>query len=51
MNALQDRVFAVTGGAGGIARGIAEAILEAGGGVALMDLDAGKIAADRKSVV
>lgn len=40
MIALQDRVIAVTGGAGGIARGIAEAVLEAGGRVALMDLDA-----------
>lgn len=36
---LHDRVIAVTGGAGGIARGIAEAILESGGRVALMDLD------------
>lgn len=38
MKALQDRVVAVTGGGGGIAGGIAEAILEAGGRVALMDL-------------
>ncbi len=30
MSALQDRVYVVTGGAGGIARGIAEAILEQG---------------------
>jgi NAD(P)-dependent dehydrogenase (short-subunit alcohol dehydrogenase family) len=42
MSALQDRVIAVTGGAGGIARGIAEAILGAGGRVGLMDLDGGK---------
>src|SRR5690606_36155091 len=41
---LQDRRIAVTGGAGGIARGIAEAILEAGGRVALMDLDEAKTA-------
>ncbi len=44
MNALQDRVVVVTGGAGGIARGIAEAILEAGGCVALFDLDRSKVA-------
>lgn len=41
---LQDRVIAVTGGAGGIAKGIAEAILESGGRVALMDLDEAKTA-------
>ncbi|MDW6023646.1 SDR family oxidoreductase [Mesorhizobium sp. BAC0120] len=45
MSALQDRVVAVTGGAGGIARGIAEAILEAGGRVGLMDLDRAKVEA------
>lgn len=45
MAALQDRVIAVTGGAGGIARGIAEAILEAGGRVGLMDLDQTKVEA------
>ncbi|MCO5162318.1 MAG: SDR family oxidoreductase [Mesorhizobium sp.] len=43
MKALQDRVIAVTGGAGGIARGIAEAILEAGGRVGLIDLDPSKV--------
>jgi NAD(P)-dependent dehydrogenase (short-subunit alcohol dehydrogenase family) len=43
MTDLNGRVIAVTGGAGGIARGIAEAILDAGGKVGLMDLDAGKI--------
>jgi NAD(P)-dependent dehydrogenase (short-subunit alcohol dehydrogenase family) len=42
MTDLNGRVIAVTGGAGGIARGIAEAILEAGGRVGLMDLDAQK---------
>lgn len=42
MTDLKDRVIAVTGGAGGIARGIAKAILEAGGRVGLMDLDAQK---------
>ncbi len=42
MNSLEHRVIAVTGGAGGIARGIAGAILEAGGKVALMDLSAEK---------
>lgn len=36
---LKDRVIAVTGGAGGIAGGIAEAVLEAGGSVGLLDLD------------
>jgi NAD(P)-dependent dehydrogenase (short-subunit alcohol dehydrogenase family) len=45
MSALQDRVFVVTGGAGGIARGIAEAILEQGGQVALFDLDRAKVSA------
>src|SRR5262245_58270334 len=45
MNALQDRVYVVTGGAGGIARGIAEAILEQGGRIALFDLDEAKVAA------
>jgi NAD(P)-dependent dehydrogenase (short-subunit alcohol dehydrogenase family) len=45
MSSLQDRVFVVTGGAGGIARGIAEAILEQGGRVALFDLDQAKVAA------
>jgi NAD(P)-dependent dehydrogenase (short-subunit alcohol dehydrogenase family) len=43
MTDLNGRVIAVTGGAGGIARGIAEAILEAGGVVGLMDLDGGKV--------
>jgi NAD(P)-dependent dehydrogenase (short-subunit alcohol dehydrogenase family) len=42
MKALGNRVIAVTGGAGGIARGIAEAVLEAGGRVGLVDLDLGK---------
>jgi NAD(P)-dependent dehydrogenase (short-subunit alcohol dehydrogenase family) len=45
MSALQDRVFVVTGGAGGIARGIAEAILEQDGQVALFDLDRAKVSA------
>jgi NAD(P)-dependent dehydrogenase (short-subunit alcohol dehydrogenase family) len=45
MSVLQDRVYVVTGGAGGIARGIAEAILEQGGRVALFDLDQAKVAA------
>ncbi|BCH26093.1 SDR family NAD(P)-dependent oxidoreductase [Mesorhizobium sp. L-8-3] len=44
MKTLQDKVIAVTGGAGGIARGIAEAILEAGGKVALLDLAGTKLA-------
>jgi len=44
MNAFQDKVIAVTGGAGGIARGIAEAILEAGGRVGLVDLAGTKLA-------
>lgn len=43
MKTLQDRVIAVTGGAGGIARGIAEAILEAGGKVGLLDLPGTKL--------
>lgn len=42
MKALKNRVIAVTGGAGGIARGIAEAVLDAGGRVGLIDLDQGK---------
>lgn len=45
MKTLQDRAVIVTGGAGGIARGIAEAIIEAGGRVALMDLDQARVAA------
>jgi len=45
MKALQDRVFVVTGGAGGIARGIAQAIVEAGGRVGMVDLDLGKVEA------
>lgn len=44
MRELQDRVIAITGGAGGIAHGIAEAILEAGGRVALLDLEESKVA-------
>ncbi len=44
MNSLEGRVIAVTGGAGGIARGLAEAILEAGGKVALLDLANTKVA-------
>lgn len=50
MKALQDRVVAVTGGAGGIARGIAEAILEAGGKVALLDLAGTKLDAAAKTL-
>ena len=45
MSALQDRMITVTGGAGGIARGIAEAVLEQGGKVALLDLDQAKVEA------
>lgn len=45
MNALNDKVVAVTGGAGGIASGIAQAILDAGGRVGLMDLDRAKVEA------
>lgn len=37
---LQDRVILVTGGAQGIGRGIAQAVLGAGGQVAIADLDA-----------
>ena len=36
---LRDRVYLVTGAAGGIGAGIAEALVEAGGSVALADLD------------
>jgi NAD(P)-dependent dehydrogenase (short-subunit alcohol dehydrogenase family) len=42
MKALENRVIAVTGGGGGIARGIAHAVLEAGGRVGLIDLDLAK---------
>lgn len=45
MSTLEDRVIVVTGGAGGIAAGIGQAILEAGGRVALMDLDRAKVEA------
>ncbi|HTV70900.1 MAG TPA: SDR family oxidoreductase [Rhizobiaceae bacterium] len=45
MSSLQDKVYVVTGGAGGIARGIADAILELGGRVALFDLDNAKVSA------
>lgn len=50
MKTLQDRVIAVTGGAGGIARGIAEAILEAGGKVGLLDLVGSKVAEVAKAL-
>lgn len=50
MSNLEGRVIAVTGGAGGIARGIAEAILEVGGLVGLLDLDAGKAQAAAKAL-
>ena len=50
MGMLQDRVIAVTGGAGGIARGIAEAVLEQGGRVGLMDLDRAKVEAAAKGL-
>ena len=36
---LEDRVYLVTGAAGGIGEGIARAILESGGRVALVDID------------
>ncbi|EKF41403.1 short chain dehydrogenase [Nitratireductor indicus C115] len=41
---LEGRVIAVTGAAGGIGRGIARAILEAGGRVALLDLPGSSLA-------
>lgn len=41
---LEGRVIAVTGAAGGIGRGIARAILEAGGRVALLDLPGSPLA-------
>ena len=50
MGMVQDRVIAVTGGAGGIARGIAEAVLEQGGRVGLMDLDRAKVEAAAKGL-
>ncbi|MGB3500772.1 MAG: SDR family oxidoreductase [Mesorhizobium sp.] len=50
MTDLKGRIVALTGGAGGIAKGIAEAILEAGGNVALIDLDASKVEATRQSL-
>ncbi|WVL52357.1 SDR family NAD(P)-dependent oxidoreductase [Xanthomonas nasturtii] len=37
---LQDRVVVITGGAQGIGRGIAQAVLGAGGSVVIGDLDA-----------
>ena len=45
MATLQGKVIAVTGGAGGIASGIATAILEQGGRVGLLDLDRAKVEA------
>ena len=45
MPALENRVIAVTGGAGGIARGIADAVLDEGGMVGLIDLDLTKVQA------
>jgi NAD(P)-dependent dehydrogenase (short-subunit alcohol dehydrogenase family) len=50
MSNLEGRVIALTGGAGGIAAGIATAIVEAGGRVGLMDLDAGKSDAAARAV-
>lgn len=47
---LEGRVIAVTGGAGGIGRGIARAIVEAGGRVGLIDLDAGRSEAAAREV-
>jgi NAD(P)-dependent dehydrogenase (short-subunit alcohol dehydrogenase family) len=41
MSFLQDRVYIVTGAAGGIGEGIVAAILEQGGRVTLLDLDRG----------
>ena len=38
-NMLANRVYAVTGGAGGIGRGIAQAILDCGGVAGIVDLD------------
>lgn len=40
---LQDRVYIVTGGAGGIGEGICRAILDEGGGVVLVDLDRARV--------
>ena len=45
MDALKDKVVAVTGGAGGIGGGIARAILDAGGRVGLIDLDRARVEA------
>ncbi len=43
MSDLKNKVVAVTGGAGGIGGGIAQAILDAGGRVGLIDLDKAKV--------
>lgn len=43
MTSLKDKVVLITGGAGGIAQGIAQAILEQGGRVGLVDLDPAKV--------
>ncbi|MAS14823.1 MAG: short-chain dehydrogenase [Nitratireductor sp.] len=50
MKALEGKVIAVTGAAGGIGRGIAQAIIEAGGRVALLDLPGPKLEAALKDL-
>ena len=43
MNTIAGKSYLVTGGAGGIGEGIARAILEAGGRVALLDIDEAQV--------
>jgi NAD(P)-dependent dehydrogenase (short-subunit alcohol dehydrogenase family) len=50
MNTLTDRVVLVTGGAGGIAQGIAQAILDQGGRVGLVDVNRDKVEASAASL-
>lgn len=48
MNTIAGKSYLVTGGAGGIGEGIARAILEAGGRVALLDIDEAQVSATAK---
>ena len=50
MTSLTGKVVLITGGAGGIAQGIAQAILDQGGRIGLVDLDPARIDAAASSL-